>query len=61
MLALNRNTITCYKSWKGPVDPAADEDHGKHVGHVTFHHVCKHAGVCNNTGELVYSNTNKKF
>lgn len=37
---------TCHKSWKGPVDPASDEDHGKHVRNVSLHHVCQHAGIC---------------
>lgn len=40
---------TCHKSWKGPVDPASYEDHGKHVGDISLHHVCQHAGICLNT------------
>lgn len=40
---------TCYESREGPVDPAANEDHGEHVGDVTFHHVCQHTGICENT------------
>ncbi len=41
--------ITCYKSWEGPVDPASNEDHGKHIGDISLHHVCQHAGICEKT------------
>lgn len=49
--------ITCYKSWERPVDPAADEDHGQHIGDITFHHVCQHAGICENTQQIIYNTT----
>lgn len=38
--------VTCYESGKGPVDPASDEDHWKHIGDVSLHHVRQHAGIC---------------
>lgn len=46
LLCTVREIITCYKSWKGPIDPTSDKDHGKHVGDIAFHHICQHAGVC---------------
>lgn len=38
--------VTCYESGKGPVDPASDKDHWKHIGDVSLHHVRQHAGIC---------------
>lgn len=47
-------SITCDKSWKGPVDPASDEDHGKYVGDVSLHHVSQHAGICVQGAEQLF-------
>lgn len=47
-------SITCDKSRKGPVDPASDEDHGKHVGDVSLHHVSQHAGICVRGAEQLF-------
>lgn len=49
---------TRHKSWKGPVDPASYEDHGKHVGDISLHHVCQHAGICVKTVRM-NQNANK--
>ena len=38
--------LTGEKSREGPVDPAADDDHGQYIGDVAFHHVCHHGRVC---------------
>lgn len=43
--------VTCYESGKGPVDPASDEDHWKHVGDISLHHVRQHAGICVSAAE----------
>ena len=45
---LMSKTVTCYESRKGPINPATDEDHGKHIGDIAFHHICQHAGICEN-------------
>ena len=40
--------LTCLsgeKSGKGVIDPASDDDHGQHVGHVTLHHVRHHVWI----------------